>query len=200
LTSATRLGLAELVDQHFKPHGNWQGLSPGRVLTGWLAYILSEGDHRLNQAQDWVAGRSHVLQLGLGAALRASDFTDDRLAIGLDLLSHDAAWTAFEAALNQRTLRVYDLAAECVRLDTTSASGYWEVTADGVFQFRHSKDHRPDLPRVKVMLASLDSLGLPLVARLLRARKRMIRCTCRRSTKCAQAWAGAACCTWETAS
>ena len=147
LTSATRLGLAELVDQHFKPHGNWQGLSPGRVLTGWLAYILSEGDHRLNQAQDWVAGRSHVLQAVLGAALRASDFTDDRLAIGLDLLSHDAAWTVFEAALNQRTLRVYDLAAECVRLDTTSASGYWEVTADGVFQFGHSKDHRPDLPR-----------------------------------------------------
>ena len=57
MTAATRLGLTELVDQHFKPHGNWQGLSPGRVLTGWLAYILSEGDHRLNQVQDWVAGR-----------------------------------------------------------------------------------------------------------------------------------------------
>ena len=171
LTAATRLGLAELVDQHFKPHGNWQGLSPGRVLTGWLAYILSEGDHRLNQAQDWVAGRSHVLQPVLGATLRASDFTDDRLAIGLDLLSHDAAWTAFEAALNQRTLRVYDLAAECVRLDTTSASGYWEVTADGVFQFGHSKDHRPDLPQVKVMLATLDPLGLPLVTQVVAGAK-----------------------------
>ena len=125
LTSTTRLGLAELVDQHFKPHGNWQGLSPGRVLTGWLAYThsVSEGDHRLNQAQDWVAGRWHVLQPVLGAELRALDFSDDRLAIGLDLLSEDAPWTAFEAALNRRTLRVYDLAAQCVRLDTTSASG-----------------------------------------------------------------------------
>ena len=171
LTSTTRLGLAELVDQHFKPHGNWQGLSPGRVLTGWLAYILSEGDHRLNQVQDWVAGRWHVLQPVLGAELRALDFSDDRLAIGLDLLSNDANWMAFEAALNQRTLRVYDLAAECVRLDTTSASGYWEVTADGVFQFGHSKDHRPDLPQVKVLLATLDPLGQPLVTQVVSGAK-----------------------------
>jgi transposase len=171
LTSMSHLGLADLVDLHFRPHGNWQGLSPGRVLTGWLAYILSEGDHRLNQAQDWVAGRLHVLQPALGATLQARDFTDDRLAIGLDLLSDDAAWTAFEAAVNQRTLRVYDLAAECVRLDTTSASGYWAVTEDGLFQFGHSKDHRPDLPQVKVMLATLDPLGLPLVTQVVSGEK-----------------------------
>ena len=67
LTSMARLGLAELVDQYFRPHGNWRGLSPGCVLSGWLAYILSEGDHRLNQAQDWVAGRLHVLQPALGS-------------------------------------------------------------------------------------------------------------------------------------
>jgi len=171
LTSMTRLGLAELVDQHFRPHGNWQGLSPGGVLTGWLAYILSEGDHRLNQAQDWAAGRLHVLQPVLGATLRALDFSDDRLAIGLDLLSDDATWQGFEAALNQRTLRVYDLAAECVRLDTTSASGYWAVTEDGLFQFGHSKDHRPDLPQVKVMLATLDPLGMPLVTQVVSGEK-----------------------------
>ena len=120
LTSATRLGLAELVDQHFEPHGNWQGLSPGLVLTGWLAYILSEGDHRLNQAQDWVAARQLVLQPLLCAGLRALDFTDDRLAIELDLLSDDADWTPFETALNQRTLRVYDLTPQRVRLYTTA--------------------------------------------------------------------------------
>ena len=95
--------------------------------------------------------------------------------------------------MNQRTLRVYDLAAECVRLDTTSASGYWEVTADGVFQFGHSKDHRPDLPQVKVLLATLDPLGMPLVTQVVSGRKRMIRCTFQRSTRCAQAWAGAVC-------
>jgi len=171
LTSMDRLGLAELVDQHFTPHGNWQGLSPGAVLSGWLAYILSEGDHRLNQAHDWAAGRLHVLRTALGTELRATDFTDDRLAIGLNLLSDDAAWEAFEAALNRRTLRVYDLAAGCVRLDSTSASGYCAVTEEGLFhdwlcQSGHSKDHRPDLPQVKVMMATLDPLGMPLVTQV----------------------------------
>jgi hypothetical protein len=37
-----QMGLAELVDKHFKPHGNWRGLSPGEVMSSWLAYILSE--------------------------------------------------------------------------------------------------------------------------------------------------------------
>jgi transposase len=31
-----------------------------------------------------------------------------------------------------------------------------------MFQFGHSKDHRPDLPQVKVMMSTLDPLGLPL--------------------------------------
>jgi len=51
-----------------------------------------------------------------------------------------------------------------VRVDSTTASGYWEVTEEGLFQFGHSKDHRPDLPQVKVMLATLDPLGMPLAA------------------------------------
>jgi len=75
------------------------------------------------------------------------------------LLSDDKNWAEFEAALNQRTLRVYALEKRCVRLDTTSASGYWAVSKNGVFQFGHSKEHRPDLPQAKVMLAALDPLG-----------------------------------------
>lgn len=114
LTLMARLGLAALVNQHFPRHGNWQGLSPGQVLSGWLASILSEGDHRLNQAQEWARRRLHVLQGALDAETRALDFSDDRLASALDLLSDDEAWSTFEAALNQRTLRVYDLKAQRV--------------------------------------------------------------------------------------
>lgn len=171
LNSMKRLGLADLVDQHFRRHGNWQGLSPGQVLTGWLAYILSEGDHRLNRVQDWAARRLAVLHSALAAETRALDFSDDRLASGLNLLSDDTAWAAFAAALNQRTLRVYDLKRQRVRLDSTSASGYWAVTEDGLFQFGHSKDQRPDLAPVKVMLATLDPLGLPLVTQVVSGEK-----------------------------
>jgi transposase len=37
------------------------------------------------------------------------------------------------------------------------------VSQDGLFQFGPSKDHRPDLPQVKVMQAVLDPLAMPLV-------------------------------------
>ena len=58
--------------------------------------------------------------------------------------------------------RVYDLAAAPVRLDMTTASSEQLVTPDGLFQFGYSKDRRPDLPQVKIALATLDPLGLPL--------------------------------------
>ncbi len=44
-----RMGISELINEHFPVHGNWQDLRPGDVLTGWLAHILSEADHRLNR-------------------------------------------------------------------------------------------------------------------------------------------------------
>lgn len=50
--------------------------------------------------------------------------------VRLGLWSDDTAWGALEAALNQRTQRVYDLMRQRVRLDTTSASSYWAVTEE----------------------------------------------------------------------
>ena len=103
--------------------------------------------------------------------VRAEDFADDRLGLILDALSDDQRWAAFETALNQRILRVYDLQAQCVRLDSTTASGHWTVTEEGLFQFGHSKDGRPDLPQVKVMLSAFDPLGLPLVTQVVSGEK-----------------------------
>jgi len=99
------------------------------------------------------------------------DFTDDRLAGVLDKLSDDGKWSDFEARLNRRTLRVYDLERKVVRLDSTTANGYWEVTKDGLFQFGHSKDHRPDQPQVKVMLSTLDPLGMPVAVQVVSGEK-----------------------------
>jgi transposase len=171
VASAERMGVAELIDQHFVPHGLWRGISLGNVLTGWLAHILSESDHRLNQVEDWAGSRLQTLHGCLGVEVRALDFSDDRLALGLDQLGEDEHWRAFEAALNQRILRVYDLKPERVRIDTTTGSGYWQVTEDGLFQLGHSKDHRPDLPQLKVVLSSLDPLGMPLATQVVAGNK-----------------------------
>ena len=93
------------------------------------------------------------------------------ISIALDLLSDDARWAEFEKGLNQRTIRVYNLKPYCVRMDSTTASGYGQVTEDGLFQFGHSKDHRPDLSQVKVMLSTLDPLGMPVVTQVVSGEK-----------------------------
>ncbi len=157
-----RMGLPTLFDDHFPIHGNWQGLSLGWVSTIWLSSILSRGDHRLVHVEPWVAQRLWTLGATTGQAVKRVDFTDDRLEIVLRHLSDDTRWAAFESALNQHTVRVYDLSTARVHVDSTSASAYATVTEGGLFQFGHSKDYRPDLPQVKVMQAVLDPLGMPL--------------------------------------
>jgi transposase len=162
LAQLERMGVRPLLDEHFPTHGNWVGLSLGWVTVIWLTHILSEANHRLNHVEPWAEQRLHTLRSCTGQLVHPLDLSDDRLAGVLEALSHDAPWQAFEGAFTQQLLRVYALQPERVRLDSTTASGYWCVTEDGLFQFGHSKDHRPDLPQVKVMLAVLDPLGLPV--------------------------------------
>jgi transposase len=157
-----RMGVPELLDEHIGQHGNWQGLSLGWVATVWLSHILSEADHRLNQVQAWASERLMTLRSCTGRVVRALDLSDDRLGAVVKALSDDVRWTACETALTERMVRVYELPTERVRLDSTTASGHHGVTEAGLFQFGHSKDHRPDLPQVKVMLSTLDPQGLPV--------------------------------------
>src|SRR5262244_1698034 len=152
--------VAELLDTHFQPNGNWQGLSLGGTTVVWLAFILSEGDHRLYRVEPWVKAHRRTLSQCLGRQVTPRDLTDDRLATTLDYLSVADRWVAFERELNQSVLRVYDLQGRMVRVDTTTAAAY--VTPAGLFQLGHSKDHRPDLPQVKIAMAVLDPLGVPL--------------------------------------
>jgi transposase len=157
-----RMGLQSLLDEHFPTHGNWVGLSLGWVGVVGLTHILSAGDHRLNHVVPWATQRLHTLEECTGQPVHPLDVSDDRLATVLEALSVDTRWHTFEGALNQPTLRVYALQPACVRLDSTSASGDWSVTEDGLFQLGHSKDHRPDLPQVKIMVSALDPLGMPV--------------------------------------
>src|SRR4029434_22816 len=157
-----RMGVQRLLDEHFPTHGNWAGLSLGWVTVIWLTHILSEASHRLSHVEPWAEQRLYTLRSCTGQPVHALDLSDDRLAGVLEVLSQDTPWQAFEGAFTQQLLRVYDLQPERVRLDSTTASGYWRVTEDRLFQFGHSKDHRAALPQVKVMLSVLDPLGLPV--------------------------------------
>jgi transposase len=155
-----RLGYDEFLDQISPPHGNWQGLSLGKTMVTWLVHILSEHNHFMSHVQDWVAQMPHLWGGLWGQAVRPLDMSDDRLAEVVRQLSLAEVWEPLEQQITQRMVRVYELPTERVRLDTTTAKVYGGSDLSVLFQRGHSKDHRPDLRQLKVMLAALDPLGV----------------------------------------
>jgi transposase len=166
LSSLRKMDLVEKLDACFPRHGNWTGeLTFGEVAVVWLAFALSEGDHCLNHVEPWAAERLVLLSNLLGKHVRALDFSDDRLATFLEATADFDRWSAFQIELNRGILRVYNLQydSQGVRVDTTTSYTY--STSDeraGLFQRGHSKDHRPDLQQIKICMATLDPLGMPL--------------------------------------
>ena len=102
-----QMGLIDIFNEQFKQHGNWEGLAIGNIIAVWLAYILSEGDHRKSYVQEWVAEREHALLYSLGVdEINELDFTDDKLAYILNKFSDDETWQKSECAVNKRTIRM----------------------------------------------------------------------------------------------
>jgi transposase len=55
--------------------------------------------------------------------------------------------------------------------NSTTASSHCGVNPEGLFQWGHSKDNRPDLAQVKIMLSTLDPLGMPIATEILSGEK-----------------------------
>ena len=165
-TQMIQMGIVDLLDVNFPTHGNWDGLSLGWTATIWLTHVLSQADHRLNQVQDWVAKHSQSISAITGLRIRPLDFSDDRLSAILRYLNQDEPWQEYERDQGQNLIKAYDLSTKIVRLDATTASSFQEANKGSIFQLGHSKDHRPDLAQVKIRLASLDPLGLPLATQV----------------------------------
>lgn len=157
-----RLGLPGIIDNHLIRHGLHQGLSWGWIATIWLAHILSQSNPRKQPVQAWVRQAHETIERITGMQVNELDFTDDRLTLLLRRLSKPETWQAIETELGRSILRVYALKPEQVRLDATTVSGYHASGEETLFQYGHSKDD-PSLAQVKVMVAALDPLGLPLV-------------------------------------
>jgi len=156
-----KMGLPEVLDRHLPRHWKQRGLSWGWTSVIWLAYILTEGDHRKVSVEAYIKGMKHTLNQLTSQAIEPLDFSDDRLSHLLKHLSKSTYWRKIEEDLNERSIEVYDLAQEVIRCDATTVSGDHEVIDDGLFQFGHSKDD-PSRPQIKIMMGSLDPLGMPL--------------------------------------
>ena len=168
LAQMIEMGLPEILDRHLpKLPKRWrqEGLSWGWTAVIWLSYILSEGDHRKVAMETYVAGMMQTLSQVTGQSIRVLDFSDDRLSHLLRHLSKARYWQAIEDDLSEHSITVYGLPGDVVRLDATTVSGYHQVEAGGLVQFGHSKDD-PSRPQIKLMMASLDPMGMPLASQV----------------------------------
>jgi transposase len=156
-----KLKLPETIDRHLPTHPLHQGLSNGWLITVWIAYVLSQADHRKSHVRQWVASLQHTIETLIGQPVRPVDFTDDRLTLVLTRLSDLTIWHELESDLWRTQCEVYALpSVERIRLDATTTCGYHTVGEDGLMQLGHSKDHRPDLPQLKLMAAAAEPSGL----------------------------------------
>jgi transposase len=157
-----QMGIQSIIDRVIKPHGNWQGLSPGWVVVIWLMHVLSEQNHLMEPVQQWV--RRHLVMLrGLTKqGVTELDFTDDRLALCLLYLHRDKDWQSIEDQLGARLIRVYDLETDLLRLDATVGTVHHNPAEHTLFQVGKAKSGQYET-QFKLMLASLDPFGLPVV-------------------------------------
>ena len=160
------MGLPEVLDRHIPRHWTQRGISWGWTAVIWLASIVTEGDHRKVSVETYLKGMQHTLSHLTAQVIEPLDFRDDRLSHLLTHLSKPAYWHQIEHDLNARSIEVYDFSQDVIRCDATTVSGEHEVTADGLLQFGHSKDD-PTRPQIKVMMGSLDPLGMPLATDVL---------------------------------
>src|SRR5215475_2479381 len=125
LATLKQLNVAAILDRHYPSGHRWKGeLSFGEVACVWMAFITSQGDHRLSQVQPWAEANRHSLQAALGKTVRSLDFQDDRLADMLERLAQLESWQNAEKDLNQHIVRVYHLQTDFFRVDTTTANTY----------------------------------------------------------------------------
>src|SRR5262245_63840215 len=143
---ANKLELAEVLDHHLGTHRLQQGLNNGQLAVGWLAYILSQADHRKSAGRDWANGMPHTLAHLLGPPIREVECSDDRLGGVLYRLSKDETWDAIECDRWVAPVPVDERELAGMRLDSTTSYGSHHVTEEGVRHRGQSKAHRPDLP------------------------------------------------------
>jgi len=156
-----QMGIQVIIDSIITAHGNWQGLTLGWVIAIWLMHILSEQNHCMEPVQVWVS--NHVVTLGhlTGQEVRELDFSDDRLALCLEELHKPEVWQTIERELGQRLIRVYNLEQAIMRLDATVGTVGHNPAEHTLFKIGKAKNGLYET-QFKLMLASLDPLGLPL--------------------------------------
>ena len=115
--------IAEIIDTIWDPHGNWQGLSYGKLAVLFITYMIHTLNHRLSGMEKWVEKHKTVLEKTTGWKISDKDATDDRLEImtgdfGLDV----EKGLEFQRLPSQHLIQAFELPTTIGRYDTTSVN------------------------------------------------------------------------------
>src|SRR5262249_51614896 len=110
-----QLNLPKIFDSVIEDHGLHIGLSGGWMMTIWLAFIITRGDHTKYKVETWVERHQEVINKVSGQVIVPKEFNDNRLSSLLTRLSSDKRWNSFETALWRREVEVYEICPASVR-------------------------------------------------------------------------------------
>jgi len=85
-----KMGLPEILDRHIPRHWTQRRIRWGWTAVLWLAYIVTEGDHRKGSVATDLQGVQHTLSQLTAQVIEPLDFSDDRLSHLLKHLSKPA--------------------------------------------------------------------------------------------------------------
>ena len=154
------MGFVEVLDRPLPRHWRQRGLSWGWTAVMWLAYILTEGDHRQGSGAAYIKGMKRTLSPLSGPVIDALDCRDDRLSHLLKHVSPSTYGHGIARDVHTRSIAVYPLPPDVIRGDATTVSGDHAVRDEGLWQFGPRKED-PSRPQSTVMTGSLDPLGMP---------------------------------------
>ena len=163
----TKMGVEEVIDKTFAPHGNWTGLSYGQLSVLFVTYVLHTLTHRLSSVESWVKEHKTVIERVTGYQLTEKDFTDDRLGRLVEVLGYDMEMIyEFQLQMGRKLIYGYQLPTDVARYDTTSFNVWHQPGSlqNGLLKLGHSKDRRPDLLQYKQGIAVLDPAGVPILS------------------------------------
>lgn len=179
-----RLNLQGVIDQNIKMHGNQQGLSNGQIASVWLAHILTQNNHCKSPVQEWVNAHKMTLQSLIGCQISELDFEDCRLGRFLEKFANNVTWHNIEKSFYNDSCSVLQLdinppkhfqdkpsikseISKTIKIDATTAYGHHEILDNEIMQRGWSKDHRPDLPQLKIMVSVEGNTGLQIASEIL---------------------------------
>src|SRR5882724_2443821 len=76
-----KMGFPEVLDRHIPRHWKQRRISWGWTAVIWLAYILTEGDHRKVSVETYLKGMHHTLSRLTTQVIEPLDLSDDRLRV-----------------------------------------------------------------------------------------------------------------------